>query len=182
MVGKQPSGAPFVQARHGLVDSMLLPQGAARPHLSGHVEEVAQQGLVLLLGLGQLGQPVAHLGDHLPMEDLRDRPAQSSAALGTVRGGVLHAEPTHSRDLCSAGDQLAQPPPLPTHQEVHRALWRDVPERERLVVLVDDLCWDLLGDDLVKDGGSPAVGSAAGNRTTAAALVSLAQGTSEVIM
>ena len=42
-------------------------------------------------------------------------------------------------------------------EEVHGRLRRDVPEGEALVVLVDDVGGDLLGDDLVEDGGSAVV-------------------------
>jgi hypothetical protein len=70
--------------------------------LGGRDQEVAQNLLVAVLGLGQLREAVARLGD----ED-------------DVRG----------------------------------ALRRDVAEREHGVVLEDHLGGDLLGDDLVEDGG-----------------------------
>lgn len=44
---------------------------------------------------------------------------------------------------------------------VHSHLWVDVPKRKRGVILVDDLGWDLLGNDLVKYGWCPRVGSPA---------------------
>jgi len=50
---------------------------------------------------------------------------------------------------------------LRDHQKVHRGLRLDVAQRKALVVLVDDVGLDLLGDDLVKDGGGVAVGLAA---------------------
>ena len=45
-------------------------------------------------------------------------------------------------------------------QEVRFGLGRDVPERQAQVILVDDVARDLLGDDLIEDGGLAAVGHA----------------------
>ena len=39
------------------------------------------------------------------------------------------------------------------HQKVDGGLWRDVAERQAPVVLEDDVRGDLLGDDLVEEGG-----------------------------
>ncbi|KAG0584539.1 hypothetical protein KC19_3G216600 [Ceratodon purpureus] len=74
--------------------------------LGGRDHEVAEDLLVAVVGLGELREAVAHLGDE-----------------HNVRG----------------------------------ALRRDVAEREHGVVLEDDLGGDLLGDDLVEDGGLPGV-------------------------
>ena len=50
-------------------------------------------------------------------------------------------------------------PVLGDDQEVHRCLWIDVSEGQAAVVLIDDLSWDLLADDLVEDGGCALVRS-----------------------
>lgn len=57
---------------------------------------------------------------------------------------------------------LGQPrqaiPHLGDDQKVDGRLGRNVAEGQRLVVLVDDIGWDLLGDDLVEQGGRVRVG------------------------
>ena len=45
-------------------------------------------------------------------------------------------------------------------QKVGLCLGRDVPERQAQVILVDDVAGNLLGDDLIEDGGFAAVGHA----------------------
>ena len=48
------------------------------------------------------------------------------------------------------------------HQEMDGGLRGDVAEGQALGVLEDDVCRDLLGDDLVEEGGVPGVGALRG--------------------
>ncbi len=52
----------------------------------------------------------------------------------------------HRQDVTTTLPQLY----LGDDKEVHWRLWRDVPECQRLVILIDNCCRDLLADDLKK--------------------------------
>ena len=88
------------------------------------------------------------------------------------------AQPLLFRDLLRHEEQVAQRLPvlrgrrprepaepvarLRDHQKVDGGLRGDVAEGQALFVLEDDVCRDLLGDDLVEEGGVAGVGALGG--------------------